>query len=249
MNRKDGPAFCHAGRLTLEGSTAFAPVARQIGQAYSAACPGAVVSVTAISTFNWLNALNNAGSKQAATAQLRGMFAGTITNWKQVGGADLPVRLVGRTSESGTRRAFGIKVLGGRDEPQFSSYDCVSENAVPSSPVVRCEVPDTGTLLKRINTIPGTIGYAQISDAATYPDVERVKLDGADPDIGAAGSGGYPFWTVEYLYTYGPAAPESLAAAFLSYVNTDTSRDILRSGAYTPCVDRDQRLPATLCRP
>jgi hypothetical protein len=64
------PPFCHAGRLTLEGSTAFAPVARQIGQAYSAACPGAVISVTAISTFNGLNALNNAGSKQAATAQL-----------------------------------------------------------------------------------------------------------------------------------------------------------------------------------
>jgi ABC-type phosphate transport system substrate-binding protein len=170
-----------------------------------------------------------AGVFNLTTAQLREMFAGTITNWKQVGGADLPVRLVGRTSESGTRRAFDTKVLGGRDEPQFSSYDCVSKNAVPSSPVVRCEVPDTGTLLKRINAIPGTIGYAQISDAASYPNLERVKL--------------------EYLYTYGPAAPKSLAAAFLSYVNTDTSRDILRGGAYTPCVDRDQRLPVTLCRP
>lgn len=190
-----------------------------------------------------------AGVFNLTTAQLREMFAGTITNWKQVGGADLPVRLVGRTSESGTRRAFDTKVLGGRDEPQFSSYDCVSKNAVPSSPVVRCEVPDTGTLLKRINAIPGTIGYAQISDAASYPNLERVKLDGADPDIGAVESGGYPIWTVEYLYTYGPAAPKSLAAAFLSYVNTDTSRDILRGGAYTPCVDRDQRLPVTLCRP
>ena len=285
------PAFCQAGRLTLEGSTAFAPVAEQIGRAYSGACPGAVISVTAISTFNGLNALNNAGSKRAATtqlamsdgpapggypalaghpvaviifaivvnkqagvfnlttAQLRGMFAGTITNWKQVGGADLPVRLVGRTSESGTRRAFDTKVLGGRDEPQFSSYDCVSKNAVRNSPVVRCEVPDTGTLLHRIDTIPGTLGYAQISDAATYPNVERVKLDGADPDIGAVESGEYPFWTVEYLYTYGAAAPRSLTAAFLTYVNTDTSRDILRSAAYTPCFDRQQTLPAALCRP
>jgi hypothetical protein len=190
-----------------------------------------------------------AGVFNLTTAQLRGMFAGTITNWKQVGGADLPVRLVGRTSESGTRRAFDTKVLGGRDEPQFSSYDCISKNAVRSSPVIRCEVPDTGTLLHRINTIPGTVGYAQISDAATYPNVERVKLDGADPDIGAVESGGYPFWTVEYLYTYGPAAPRSLTAAFLGYVNTDTSRDILRSAAYTPCFDRQQTLPATLCRP
>jgi hypothetical protein len=112
----------------------------------------------------------------------------TITNWRQVGGADLPVRLVGRTSESGTRRAFDDKVLGGRDEPQFSSYDCVSKNAVPSSPVIRCEVPDTGTLLRRINTIPGTIG----------------------------------------------CAPGSLPADFLSYLNTGTSRDILRGASYNP---------------
>ena len=64
------PSFCHGGRLTLEGSTAFAPVAGQIGRAYAGTCPGAVISVTAISTFNGLNALNNAGSSRAATTQL-----------------------------------------------------------------------------------------------------------------------------------------------------------------------------------
>ena len=38
-------------------------IQQQIGRAYSGACPGAVISVTAISTFNGLNALSNAGSK------------------------------------------------------------------------------------------------------------------------------------------------------------------------------------------
>jgi hypothetical protein len=143
------PSSCGTGRLTLEGSTAFAPVAQQIGQAYTSICRGAAISVNAISTFNGLNALNSAGSagsaasasgakRQAATAQvamsdgpapggypalvghpvgviifgvmvnkqadvfnltvaeLRGMFLGTITNWRQVNGANLPIRIVAR---------------------------------------------------------------------------------------------------------------------------------------------------------
>jgi ABC-type phosphate transport system substrate-binding protein len=292
------PSTCGTGRLTLEGSTAFAPIAQQIGQAYTSLCRGAAISVNAISTFNGLNALNSAGSaarassakRQAATAQvamsdgpapggypalvghpvgviifgvmvnkqagvfnltvaeLRGMFLGTITNWRQVNGANLPIRIVARTPGSGTRRAFDDKVLGGHDEPPFSSYNCVSKNAVPDSRVTKCEVADTATLLQRVNEIPGAIGYAQISDAATFANVERVKLNGWDPDIGAVERGAYPYWTVEYIYTYGTPASDTLAAAFLNYVNSDTAKDILRSAAYTPCIDRQQSLTSTLCR-
>lgn len=114
------PSSCGSGRLTLEGSTAFAPVAQQIGQAYTGICRGAGISVDAISTFNGLNALNSAGTVTSAkrqpgpapsgyaglvghpvgviifgvvvskqtdvfnltVAQLRGIFLGTITNWR-----------------------------------------------------------------------------------------------------------------------------------------------------------------------
>jgi phosphate transport system substrate-binding protein len=283
---------CGNGRLLLEGSTAFAPVARQIGQAYSSLCPAAHVSVSAIATFNGLNAVNSAGdgkphavapvriamsdgpapggypaldghpvaviifavvvNKQAdvfnlTVGELRGIFSGAITNWRQVNGANLPVRIVTRTSGSGTRRTFDQKVLGG-NEPAFSSYDCKTKDAVPSSRVIRCEVADTTTLLQRVNAIPGAIGYAQVSSAEAYANVGSVKIDGWDPDIGTVERGDYPFWTVEYLYTYGSPAPGTPTAAFLRYVNSDAARDILRSDSYTPCVDRQQSLMGTLCR-
>jgi phosphate transport system substrate-binding protein len=297
------PSSCGTGKLLLEGSTAFAPVAQQIATAYTGVCPAAAVSVSAIATFNGLNAVDSSGNsggsgsgssgggkkaagptqiamsdgpapngypalvghpvaviifgvvvnKQAGVynltvAEIRAIFAGTITNWRQVGGANLPVRIVGRTSGSGTRRAFDEKVLDG-NEPPFSSYNCVSKDAVPTSAVIRCEVADTSTLLQRVDQIPGTIGYAQVSDAETYPDVEIVKLGGWDPDIGAIEQGEYPFWTVEYLYTYGSPPSGSAAADFLAYVNSDTAKDILRSQDYIPCVDRQQSLLNTLCRP
>lgn len=285
------PSSCRTGRLLLEGSTAFAQVARQIGQSYKSMCRRAEISVSATATFNGLNAVNSAGggkhdpgpqqiamsdgpapggypalvghpvaviifavvvNKQAdvynlTVPELRGIFIGTITNWRQVGGADLPIRIVARAAGSGTRRAFDQKVLG-RSEPAFSSYNCVSRNASPRSPVTRCEVADTGTLLQRVNDIPGAIGYAQISDSAGFSNVKRVKLNGGDPDIGAVERGAYPYWTDEYLYTHSSPASGTLAATFLTYMNSDAAKDILRSHAYTPCVDRQQSLMGTLCR-
>jgi ABC-type phosphate transport system substrate-binding protein len=119
---------------------------------------------------------------------------------------------------------------------------------VPTSRVIRCEVTDTGTLLQRVNSIPGAIGYAQVSDASTYPQVAPIKINGYDSTIGAVKMNDYKFWTVEYLYTAGPPAPGSLAADFLDYMKSVTASDILRSADYTPCIDRGQSLLNTLCR-
>jgi phosphate transport system substrate-binding protein len=120
---------------------------------------------------------------------------------------------------------------------------------VLNSPVTRCEVTDTGTLLQRVNSIPGAIGYAQISDASTYPNVSPIKINGGDPTIGDVKTGAYPYWTVEYLYTEGTPAAGSLAADFLGYMKSVTASDILREADYTPCVDRGQSLTSTLCNP
>jgi phosphate transport system substrate-binding protein len=277
------PSSCASGRLELEGSTAFSPVAREIGQAYASTCKAAAIGVDPITTFVGLDDVDSSGHGSAVpqiamsdgaapngypalighpvavivfgvvvnrqvgvfnltTSQIRDIFSGKITNWDQVGGANLPVRIVARTASSGTRRAFDTEILG-RAEPAFSSYNCLTKNAVPASPVTKCEVADTGTLLERVNDIPGAIGYAQVSDAATYTNLEIVKLNGWDPDINALEAGDYPFWTTEYLYTYGTPAAGSLAAAFLSFMKSDTAGDILRSQDYTPC---GGRLPASM---
>jgi ABC-type phosphate transport system substrate-binding protein len=294
------PAYCASGRLSLSGSTAFAPTAQEIASTYTAACRGAAVSVSPIATFNGLNAVaaqdgdgqsgtagpaepgaeqmamsdgkapagypalkgnpvavilfavvvnKGTGTYNLTSAQLRDIWLGTITNWKQLHGPDLPISIVARTPASGTRRTFDDKVLGGRAEPPFSSYNCVTKNAVPASLVTRCEVTDTRTLLERVNSIPGAIGYAQVSDAATYPNVSAIKIDGGDPTISAVEAGAYPYWTAEYLYTLGTPAPGSIAADFLGYLRSVTASDILRSADYTPCVDRGQSLMNTLCSP
>jgi ABC-type phosphate transport system substrate-binding protein len=276
------PSACIAGRLTLEGSTAFAPAARQIGRAYRGSCHSANISVVADGTFAGLQTLAGAGTQAAAsqvaisdgpapsgypallphpvgvivftvvvnkqtgvfrltTHELREIYQGAITNWRQLGGADLPIRIVSRDAESGTRRAFDQKVLGG-PELNFSSYDCVHKNADPSSPVVSCQEPSTTTLLRNVAAIPGAIGYAETSDVDQFgnANIQSVEIDGLGADIGAVGNGPghYHFWTVEYLYSYGTPPGGSLAAAFIHYMNSYAAKDILRSEGYIPCSDQ-----------
>ena len=287
------PAYCASGQLSLSGSTAFAPTAREIAADYTATCPAAAISVSAIATFNGLNAVaaqDPAGKSAVAdppeqmamsdgpapngyptltgnpvavilfavvvnkatkiynltTAQLRDIWLGKITNWKQLNGPDLPISIVARTTASGTRRTFDDKILK-QAEPAFSSYNCLSKNAVQNAKVIRCEVTDTGTLLARVNSIPGAIGYAQISDAAAYPNVSLTKINGSDSTIDAVKAGAYPYWTVEYLYTAGPPSAGSLAADFLGYMQSVAASDRLRAADYTPCNDRGESLLKTLC--
>lgn len=286
------PSACIAGRLTLEGSTAFAPAARQMGRAYQGTCRSANISVLADGTFAGLQTLKGAGGQAAAgqiamsdgaapsgypallghpvgvivftvvvnkrtgvfklsTDQLRRIYQGTITNWKQLGGANLPVSIVSRDPESGTRRTFDQKVLG-RPEANFSSYDCVHKNADQSSPVISCEEPSTLTLLQNVAAIPGAIGYAETSDVAQYgnANIQPVEINGLGADIGAVGNGAgqYHFWTVEYLYSYGSPPGGSLASAFIDYMTSYAAKDILRSQGYIPCDDRGLSQAGAFCR-
>lgn len=273
---------CVGGTLKLIGSTAFAPVAEQIADAYDRGCPGAhIVSApdsngsifglnqlisdglrgkaageiamsdgpapvggnysrlvgkpAAVIVFS-LAVNSGVGVYNLTTAQVRDMFNGTITNWDQVpGGPNLPVRLVSREFGSGTRRAFDTYVLGTSTELSPSSFDCVHKSN--ASPVTLCNVARTPDLLGNVATVAGAIGYAQDGDISAYPGghVRSVALNGLFGTFGNIGrsSGSYPFWTVEYLYTYGNAT--GLASAFLNYRGSATAIEDLRGGGYTPC--------------
>ncbi|MEK8170829.1 phosphate ABC transporter substrate-binding protein [Streptomyces sp. M19] len=74
----------------------------------------------------------------------------------------LPIRLVSRDADSGTRELFRRKVLGGQAEPAFTSRDCATKNA-DSDRVVRCELDSTPEVLKTVADTPAP------SDTANSP--------------------------------------------------------------------------------
>jgi phosphate transport system substrate-binding protein len=186
------------------------------------------------------------GLRDLTAADVQKMFTGKITKWSQLGGPDIPVRLISREYGSGSRRAFDADVLDGT-EPSPTSFDCRTKPA--SASITLCTVQQTNGLVADVGAIPGALGYAQTGDVAAHQGggVQPVALDGLSPEFGDIGrsAGQYPFWTVEYLYTYGRAT--GLAAAFLRYVRTATAVSDLEGAQYTPCPASGSGRAGALC--
>ncbi|WP_010305857.1 PstS family phosphate ABC transporter substrate-binding protein [Saccharopolyspora spinosa] len=193
---------------------------------------------------------DSAGIDRLTTEQLHGIFAGRFRDWNQLrDGASLPIRIVGRGQESGTRQVFETRVLQG-SEGLLSSDSCEAPERMPQAQTTRCERSSTAQVVDEIATTPGAIGYtdtpaANIAVAQGKP-VKIAQLDGRYPDISSAHQG-YRFWTIEYLYTKGFPANDSVLKHFIDYLRSDTARAELRDAGYTPCIERTG-LPHPLCQ-
>ncbi len=120
--------------------------------------------------------------RDLSTADVRRLYRGEIANWSELGGPDLPVHLVSRDANSGTRQVFQRRVLG-RGEIANSSVDCVHKDD-PAGPVIRCELGSTEQVLATVAELPGAIGYSELNSAARAKGPHRLALDGhpAEPD-------------------------------------------------------------------
>lgn len=199
-----------------------------------------------------------AGVEDLSLQQIRRLYAGEMTNWREVGGNNLPVRLVGRQDSSGTRGTFQRRILGGKREPGVTSQDCLERDPGSSGKVIRCERDSTGELLNTVADTPGALGYSELGAASGHANVLRVSIDG-QPVAGAgegedlqraaldaAEHGAYPFWETEYAYTYGQPQSDSLVESFLRFLTNQEGQDIVRDHGDRPCADLEN--PA-LCRP
>ncbi|MFK4085458.1 PstS family phosphate ABC transporter substrate-binding protein [Kribbella sp. NPDC020789] len=184
-----------------------------------------------------------AGVTALTTNQLRDIYSGKFTNWKQLGGRDLPIRMVSRVGpDSGSRRVFREKVLAGDQELGISSDNCARDDDAVAK-YHRCEVGTTEELLTRVNEIDGAIGYAELGSARRFAQIAIVTIDKVAPETARVADRSYRFWEVEHAYTYRTPEPKSLTAAFLGYIRSAKARPVLERGGLVPCGD----LPTGFC--
>jgi ABC-type phosphate transport system substrate-binding protein len=146
------------------------------------------------------------GIADLSADQIRRIQAGEFRSWSDpgLGGNDVPIRLVGREADSGTRDVFERVFEVG--EAGENSDDCLATDA---DDVVRCRVDSTGEMLDVVAETPGALGYAELGATAARDDLVRVALDGRQAGVEAAEQGVYPFWETEYAYTYGEPPADS----------------------------------------
>src|ERR1700730_3140167 len=141
------------------------------------------------------------GVNNLTTAQVKQIYSGQVTNWKQVGGPNLPIVVVSRPTSSGTRATFQKYVLGG---PETISG--------PSS----LTTDSTGTVITNVAQNNGAIGYAATGPAMQNSGVTLLQVDGVAPTTDNAKNNSYKFWNIEHMYTKGQPVP--LAQALIDYM-------------------------------
>jgi ABC-type phosphate transport system substrate-binding protein len=183
------------------------------------------------------------GPRGLTPQQVRDVYAGEYRRWGEVVPgrrelADLPIVLVSRGDESGTRQIFQDRVLKGWERAPSTSLDC-RPPARAGDTVTRCELGSTRAVLDKVEEQPGAIGYSEAGLAGERGGkVNAVPLNGDWPDESRIdlGAGPYPYKDVEYAYTYGPARAGSLAAGFLAYLDESTSQQVIRGKGHLPCL-------------
>ncbi|MER5792168.1 substrate-binding domain-containing protein [Streptomyces sp. NPDC001980] len=173
--------------------------------------------------------------RNLTTADVRRLYRGEITNWKQLGGPDRPVVLVSRDANSGTRQVFQRRILK-RGEIANSSVDCMHKDD-PTAKVIRCELDSTDQVLSQVAELKGAVGYAELNVAEGAKGLHILSLDANAPSVDAIerGVSPYPYREIEYAYTYGRPAATSLASSFLTYVERGNGQDVIRSHGHVAC--------------
>lgn len=171
--------------------------------------------------------------KNLSLAQVRGIYRGKIRNWRELGGPVLPITLVSRDANSGTREVFQRQVLG-RNEPANSSRDCAHKDD-PSAPVIRCELDSTDQVLATVARLPGALGYSELRTGSPTKGLHHLRLDGHVPSLQGAGAAAYPFQEIEYAYTFGHPPADSLVSSFLDYMSRGSGQDVMLTHGHIPC--------------
>jgi phosphate transport system substrate-binding protein len=173
------------------------------------------------------------------------IFTGAARVWSDITGNPrdtAEIRIVGRSTDSGTRQALEQHVLSSTPGTRVGQADATSDSCrerlagvSPRLPIV-CERGSTGDLLDRLAHLDDAIGYADVSDADQATDVKKINLDGHAATLDSIRDNNYPFWTVEYVYSHGRPEPGSLPDAFKNFLLTAEGRSTMAGFQYYACV-------------
>lgn len=158
------------------------------------------------------------GVTNLTTAQATSIWTGQTTNWKDVGGPDMPIVLIIRPASSGTRATFKKIVLGGATE---ATGQAVTEDS-------------NGAVTTAVTSTPGAtsvVGFAYYQQNKS--NLVGFQLDGVDASVANMTNGTYKLQAFGHMYSKGQ--PDGLTKAFLDYMlGPDVQNTLIPSLFYAP---------------
>ena len=142
------------------------------------------------------------------------IYTGEITNWKDVGGNDAEIVLIGREANSGTRDGFE-SVVGVEDECKY-----------------RQELTATGDVISAVSGNPNAIGYA--STASVKDTVKALKVEGISPNETTIKNGTYKIQRPFVLVTKEGTKLSDTAQDFYDFCLSEEAKEIITNAGAVP---------------
>ena len=158
----------------------------------------------------------NKASKVAdlSVDQLKQMFTGEITNWKDVGGDDGEIVLVGREAGSGTRDGFE-SIVDVKDSCKYAQ-----------------ELTATGAVISAVEANPLAIGYASLS--AVGDTVAMVTVEGVECSEDTVKDSSYKIQRPFVFVTNKSVTLSEQAQAFFDFATSKDAADLIRTAGAVP---------------
>lgn len=170
---------------------------------------GAVENIVAIDGIAVVTDTSNSVS-DLTKEQLTGIYNGSINNWKDLGGSDQPIVVVGREAGSGTRGAFE-EILKLEDQCKYAN-----------------ELDSTGAVMAKVASTPGAIGYVSLD--VIDDTVKTLNLGGVEANEENIKSGSYFLSRPFVMATKGEVADQNeLVKALFDYVYSEEGSELVES--------------------
>ena len=148
--------------------------------------------------------------------QIADIYTGAITNWKDVGGNDAEIVLIGREAGSGTRDGFE-SITGTKDACQY-----------------RQELTSTGDVITTVSQNPDAIGYASL--AALKDSVKALNVDGVTPTEATVKDGSYKVQRPFVLVTKDGTKLSDAAQKFFDFALSADAASLISAAGAVPVV-------------
>lgn len=138
------------------------------------------------------------------------IYSGKITNWKELGGEDTPIVVVGREAGSGTRGAFE-EILGIEDKCKYAN-----------------ELDSTGAVMAKVAATKGAIGYVSLD--VLDDTVNALQLEEVEPTAENIKSGDYFLSRPFVMATKGEISEQNdLVKALFDYLKSEEGKQLVES--------------------
>jgi len=154
-------------------------------------------------------------AREITTDQIRDIYLGKITNWRELGGPDRRIVVISRDTNSGTYETFETLVMAKGKMAETVEY-----------------LGSNGAVRQKVLSSPTAIGYVGLGFVDR--SVKALVVDGVEANQSTVSSGQYPIARPLFMFTNGYPKPGTHVHAFVTTYLSRKGQEIVEAIGFVP---------------